>query len=85
MKMAHGSSFALVTLTALLAVGPAHAHHSALGTYDYNKPVKLTGVVVKYELKSPHAHIWMDVKNPARGVEHWIVESGAVGPCYAWA
>ncbi|MGH8210817.1 MAG: DUF6152 family protein [Steroidobacteraceae bacterium] len=69
----------LITVTALLAVGPVYAHHSALGTYDYSKTIKLTGTVVKYEMHSPHVHIMMDVKNPAGGVEHWIVESGAVG------
>ncbi|MGH8210160.1 MAG: DUF6152 family protein, partial [Steroidobacteraceae bacterium] len=79
MKMTHGKRSALITLTALLTVGPAYAHHSALGTYDHNKPIKLTGVVVKYEMHSPHVHIMMDVKNSAGGVEHWIVESGAVG------
>ncbi|MGH8209120.1 MAG: DUF6152 family protein [Steroidobacteraceae bacterium] len=65
MKMAHGGRITLLALVALLAVAPAYAHHSALGTYDYAKTIKLTGVVVKYELPSPHVHITMDVKNSA--------------------
>ncbi|MGH8209948.1 MAG: DUF6152 family protein [Steroidobacteraceae bacterium] len=79
MKALHVGRITLITLVALLAVSHAYAHHTALGTCDYGKPVTLTGAVVKYEMHSPHVHITMAVKNSAGAVELWTVESGAVG------
>ncbi len=69
-------TFAALSLGMLLAVPAVHAHHSFSATYDGNKPVTLRGNVTKLGWSNPHAHIYVDVKNPTTGqVVNWEVES----------
>ena len=69
--------FAVGTIVALLAAAvPALAHHSFSAVYDGNKPVTLRGFVSKLGWQNPHAHIYVDVKNPTTGqMVTWEVES----------
>ena len=69
--------FAVGTMVALLAAAvPALAHHSFSAVYDGNKPVTLRGFVSKLGWQNPHAHIYVDVKNPTTGqMVTWEVES----------
>ena len=71
------SVFAAATMVALLgAVAPIQAHHSFSAVYDGNKPVTVRGVVSKLGWQNPHAHIYVDVKNPTTGeMITWEVES----------
>ena len=57
-------TFAALSLGMLLAVPAVQAHHSFSATYDGNKPVTLRGNVTKLGWSNPHAHIYVDVKNP---------------------
>jgi hypothetical protein len=69
--------FAIGTMVAVLsAAAPAQAHHSFSAVYDGNKPVTLRGFVSKLGWQNPHAHIYVDVKNPTTGqMVTWEVES----------
>ena len=68
--------FATVSLGVLLAATVSvRAHHSFSATYDGNKPITLKGTVTKLGWQNPHAHIYVDVKNPDGKVVTWEVES----------
>ncbi|HEX5230026.1 MAG TPA: DUF6152 family protein [Bryobacteraceae bacterium] len=65
---------ASITMTCLVAVAPAFAHHSGAAEFDANKKVALTGTVTKVEWTNPHAHFYMDVKDSSGTVANWNFE-----------
>jgi hypothetical protein len=51
----------------LLATAAAYAHHSFAAEFDRQKPVKVTGKIVKVEWQNPHIWIYVDGKDEVTG------------------
>jgi Family of unknown function (DUF6152) len=67
---------AALAICALLAVGPARAHHSA-AMFDAGKEVTLTGTVKEFQWMSPHCWIQLlvaDGTNPSAAPVEWGIE-----------
>lgn len=73
------SAAALAAVAALAAGAPALAHHSFAAQYDGNKPVRLTGKLVKIEWTNPHSYIHLSVTRKDGQVQEWACEGANPG------
>jgi hypothetical protein len=64
-------------LGVLLAAAPLAAHHAFSAEFDVQKPIKLTGSLVKWEMINPHSWFHVDVKQPDGQVVRWMIEGGS--------
>ena len=68
----------LLVLTALLiAASSARAHHSFAAEYDAQKPIELTGEVLRIDFVNPHGWLYMSVKERNGKAVTWNVEMGS--------
>ena len=58
--------------------GVAQAHHSFATHYDASRSMQLSGVVAKYDFRSPHSFIFVDVASDAGDVTRFEVELHSV-------
>src|SRR5690348_10860210 len=53
---------------------PLLEHLSVSTAHDSTKKVELKGTVTKFEWTNPHAHFYLDVKDPDGKVANWNLE-----------
>src|SRR6476619_3254905 len=60
---------------AILAAGiPAYPHHSFAAHYFEEQSITVQGVLVEFEYKSPHAWVYLEVKDEAGQVQRISAE-----------
>ena len=72
----------VTALGLLLAAVPALAHHAFAAEFDQNKPIKVQGSVVKWELTNPHSWIHIDVKGADGKTVTWMIEGASPNNLY---
>jgi hypothetical protein len=67
-----------LAVAGLLATAlPMWAHHAFASEFDANRPLKLEGVLKKWEMINPHSWFHIDVKGSDGKVTEWMVEGGS--------
>lgn len=66
--------FLIVVLGFYVAPSALFAHHGN-SAYDETTPVKIKGVVTRFEWTNPHIYIYVDLKESDGTIKHWTVES----------
>lgn len=66
-------------LSLVAAALPLFAHHSFAAEFDDQKPVRMTGTLVKVEWQNPHIWYYLDVKNADGTTTTWGFAGGAPG------
>ena len=65
---------ALVVVAMVVAVGPAHAHHSIAAIYDSGKQVSLDAVVVDFQFVNPHPFVTVEIADGDGRPHQWRLE-----------
>jgi hypothetical protein len=55
---------------------PISGHHAFSAEFDADKPIQLTGTVVKMEWVNPHTWLHIDVKDSSGQIQKWMIEGG---------
>ena len=69
----------LVGVVGALVVGttaPISGHHAFSAEFDADKPIELTGTIVRMEWVNPHTWLHIDVKDKSGQVQRWMIEGG---------
>ena len=68
----------VVAAAALLAFAShARAHHAFAAEFDVNKPLKLQGTLIKWEMVNPHSWFHVAVKDADGKTTEWLIEGGS--------
>ena len=72
------TSTSIVAVLALLAaVATARAHHAFAAEFYANKPLKLKGTLIKWDMVNPHSWFHLSVKDADGKVVTWMIEGGS--------
>ena len=61
----------------LLAVTPVSTHHAFSAEFDVDKPLTLTGKLVRWEMINPHSWFHIDIEDDQGTVVTWMIEGGS--------
>ena len=61
----------------LSAAAPVSTHHAFSAEFDVEKPLTLTGKLVRWEMINPHSWFHMDVEDDAGQMVRWMIEGGS--------
>ena len=73
---------ASTAVSLILGAASAWAHHAFAAEFDQNKPIKVRGAVVKWELTNPHSWIHIDVKDADGKTVTWMIEGASPNNLY---
>ena len=76
MRTRHLLTTMAAALLALAGSGPALAHHAFAAEFDGNAPVHLRGKITRMEWINPHAWMHIEVAEPGKPPQEWMVEGG---------
>ena len=71
----------LLTALAFTAIGPARplfAHHSFAPHFDASKPVRISGTILEYEQRNPHAYLHVSAADENGLTREYVCESHGV-------
>ena len=61
----------------LLTVTPVSTHHAFSAEFDVDKPLTLTGKLVRWEMINPHSWFHIDIEDDQGTVVTWMIEGGS--------
>ena len=65
----------VLAISAVMLLGTAaYAHHSYGATYDTTKEVKLSGKLVQFVFRNPHAFVQMQAPDEKGVMQRWAIE-----------
>jgi hypothetical protein len=70
-----GFAVLLAGVVAVVAAGPAEAHHSFAAEFDADRPVAVHGVVTQVRFENPHSWFFLEVTDASGKVEKWSFEA----------
>ena len=66
----------LLLIPCLFYIQSGSGHHSFPAQYDANKPITLTGYLIKMEWRNPHVYFFLEVEN-GNDFDEWAFEMGS--------
>lgn len=67
----------LLLVSAAFTTSVASSHHSFTAQYDADRPVTLTGYLIKMDWRNPHVYFFLEVETEDGDYVEWAFEMGS--------